>query len=268
APESVHLCDFPVADEALIDRTLLAEMDEVLHVVEAGRFLRNESKIKTRQPLSALYVPTAKRGVLEKFAEVLCDELNVKQLVFTELAEIARPELYLNLKEVGRAYGKLVPQLNQAAKQATPALVQQFAETGQVELAGHVISQAAGHAEVRYHAIFPGLVTVSPRGFVGLNTELTPELVEEGYVRELISKMQMMRKEVDYGVTQRVTFAVQADDELWAVLRRHEAAIRQTVLAEPFVLGPMDGDLTKEWDVNGKRVVLTVSGSPAQARVQ
>ncbi|SFU46868.1 isoleucine--tRNA ligase [Alicyclobacillus macrosporangiidus] len=260
APVSVHLCDFPAADEALIDRDLLAEMDEVLAVVEAGRYLRNESKIKTRQPLSALFVPASKRAVLEKFQDVILDELNVKQMVFVELGEIAKPELYLNLREVGRSYGKLVPVLNQAAKQATPEQIRQFQKTGEVVLEGQVISRAEGHAEVRYHANFPGLVTVSPRGFAGLNTELTPELVEEGYVRELISKMQMMRKEVNYNVTDHVVFSAVGDAEVMDILRRNEDHIRKTVLVREFVFAPMEGDLTKEWDVNGKPLTLTVKG--------
>ncbi|MDQ0189695.1 isoleucine--tRNA ligase [Alicyclobacillus cycloheptanicus] len=263
APESVHLCDFPTADAALIDSDLIAEMDQVLRVVESGRHLRNESKIKTRQPLLALFVPESQRAVLEKFSETLKDELNVKEVRFAALEDIAKPELYLNLKEVGKAYGKLVPVLNQAAKSATPEQVRAFQERGEVVLEGQTISRAEGHAEIRWHASFPGLVTVSSRGFVGLNTELTDELVEEGYVREIISKMQMMRKEVDYNVTDRVTFAAAGDAEVLDILQRNQEAIAGTVLIAELRIGDdnlQDADLRKDWDVNGKPLTLAVKG--------
>lgn len=256
APTSVHLCDFPVATAALIDDALLADMDEVLHVVEAGRHLRNESKIKTRQPLSLLYVPSEKQALLHRFREVICDELNVKEISFVQLADVATPELYLDLKAVGQTYGKLVPILNAAAKQATPEQIEAFMTIGEVRLEGHVISK--DHAQIRYHAKFDGLVTVSTRGFVGLNTELTPELLEEGYVRELISKMQMMRKEVNYEVTDYVMFSVQGDNEVIDVLRRHASDIKRIVLVSAFTFDVAAGDLTREWDINGKRLTLSV----------
>ncbi len=257
APVSVHLCDYPVADTSLIDKDLLAEMDEVLHVVEAGRHLRNEAKIKTRQPLSTLYVSEDKQTVLAKFADVIEDELNVKQMSFVRLEDVATPELYLNLKAVGQAYGKLVPVLNQAAKQATPEQIQTFQSTGEVFLEGHAITRE--HAELRYHPKFTGLITVSGRGFVGLNTELTEQLVEEGYVRELISKMQMMRKEVNYNVTDHVAFFADGDADLLDILKRNEDQIRNTVLVREFIFGKGEGDLTKDWDVNGKSLTLTVT---------
>jgi isoleucyl-tRNA synthetase len=258
APLSVHLCDFPTADPALVDQDLLREMDQVLYAVETARHLRNESKIKTRQPLSTLYLPKEQEAVLGKFVDVLADELNVKQVEFVHLDEIARPELFLNLKEVGKAYGKLVPTINQAAKQATPEQVAAFQENGEVTLAGQVITSEM--AEIRYHANFPGLVSVSKRSFVGLNTELTPELIEEGFVREIISKMQMMRKEVDYNVTDKVVFAATGDDEVLRVLKDNLERISATVLIREVRFEPMDGDLTKEWDVNGKKLTLTVKG--------
>jgi len=268
APLSVHLCDFPAADATLIDKQLLAEMGEVLDVVESGRHLRNDTKMKTRQPLSKLYVSAGQAELLEKFADVIRDELNVKELVFTDLAAVAKPELFLNLKAVGQDYGKLVPVLNQAAKRATNEQIAAFQAAGEVTLDGQRIGKE--HAELHYHPAFEGMIVVSQRGFVGLDTALTPELVEEGLVRELISKMQMMRKEVNYNVTDRVTFAAHGDAEVLRVLRRNEQEIAATVLVDSFVFGDVDGgedgsgdgfgggDLTKEWDINGKALTLTV----------
>ncbi|MBX6351980.1 MAG: isoleucine--tRNA ligase [Thermoflavifilum sp.] len=258
APISVHLCDFPTADPALLDKTLLREMEVVVDVVEAGRHLRNEAKIKTRQPLSVLYAPTSARSVLEKYEDVVLDELNVKRIEYRELDQLATPELYLNLKAVGQAYGRLVPVLNAAAKSATRDVIDQFRQNGEVMLEGQRITQEM--AEIRWHPSFTGVITVDARGYVGLDTTLTPELVEEGLVRELISKMQMMRKEVDYGVTRRVSFSVTGDPALLDVLRRHEAEVAATVLAERFVYEPMEGDLTKTWDINGHEATITVRG--------
>lgn len=256
APLSVHLCDFPVADEALIDATLIQEMNQVLLAVESGRFLRNESKMKTRQPLPVLYLPREQEPVLSKFIETISDELNVKTVEFVELDDIASPELYLNLKEVGKAYGKLVPVLNQAAKQASIEVIREFQSKGEVELEGHVINR--DQAELRFHPRYQGVIDVTPRGFVGLNTELTEALVEEGYVREIVSKMQMMRKEVNYNVTDKVTFSAVGDDELLGILQRNLTEIAATVLIDQVEFAPIDGDLTKDWDVNGKPLTLTV----------
>ncbi|KPV39891.1 isoleucine--tRNA ligase [Alicyclobacillus ferrooxydans] len=281
APLSVHLTDFPVADMALVDKSLLDEMSEVLDVVEAGRHLRNETKMKTRQPLSKLYVSADKAALLQKFTEVIKDELNVKELVYAELDAVAKPELFLNLKAVGQDYGKLVPVLNKAAKSAGPEVIAAFREKGEVELEGQRIGRE--HGELRFHPVFEGMLVTTPHGFVGLDTTLTPELIEEGFVRELVSKMQMMRKEVNYNVTDRVTFAASGDAEVLKVLRDNAEEIAATVLAYGFVFegeqasvgaagaagqdgqtgsagsaGFGDGDLTKDWDVNGKPLRLTV----------
>lgn len=260
APVSVHLCDFPQADPAMIDGGLLSDMDVVLRVVETGRHLRNESKIKTRQPLSTLYVPASQQAMLAPYVDIVADELNVKDIAFCELRDIADRELYLNLKEVGKSFGKLVPVLNEAAKQATPEQIEAYEAAGEVTLAGHTITKADNHAEIRFRARFTGLVDVSPRGFVGLNTELSDELIEEGYVREIISKMQMMRKEVNYNVTDHVIFCATGDASLLDVLRRNQDRIAKTVLIRELQFGFEPGDLTKEWDVNGLPLTLSVKG--------
>jgi isoleucyl-tRNA synthetase len=256
-PLSVHLCDFPQADTSLIDETLIQEMSVVLRVVESGRHLRNESKIKTRQPLSKLYVSADDEATLSKFADILKEELNIKQVIFAALDEVAKPELYLNLATVGKSFGKKTPVLNQAAKAADTATIERFRAEGSVVIEGETLTTE--HAEVRYAANFEGMISVDKQGFVGLNTELTPELVEEGFVRELISKMQMMRKEVDYGVTHRVRFYAAGDAEVLDILRRHETQIAGTVLIRELADEPMaDADLTKDWDVNGKKLTLAV----------
>nr|WP_281758552.1 isoleucine--tRNA ligase [Alicyclobacillus hesperidum] len=256
-PESVHLCDFPIPDLTLVDEALIREMATVLRVVETGRHLRNESKLKTRQPLSAIYVPNAERAVLGKFTEILKDELNVKEIRFVDLDEIAKPELYLHLAAVGKSFGKKTQQLNQAAKTATAEQIEAFRKHGAVELEGETLTTE--HGEIRYQANFEGLVSVDNRGFVGLVTELTPELIEEGFVREIISKMQMMRKEVDYGVTHKVRFFADGDADLLGVIDRNRTRIESTVLIREWAKTPLaDADLEKEWDVNGKKLTLAV----------
>lgn len=256
-PVSVHLCDFPKADASLIDEALIREMGVVLRVVEGGRHLRNESKIKTRQPLSKLYVPASDEPTLGKFVEILKDELNVKDVVFAQLDEVAKPELYLNLAAVGKEFGKKLPALNKAAKAADLETINTFRSEGAVTIEGETLTTA--HAEVRYGANFEGLISADARGFVGLNTELTPDLIEEGFVREIISKMQMMRKEVDYGVTHKVRFFADGDDEVLSILKRNEERIAGTVLIRELTETPFaDADLTKDWDVNGKKLTLSV----------
>ncbi len=256
ARESVHLCDFPAANADYIDRTLIKEMTDVLRIVESARYLRNESKIKTRQPLSDIYLPTALASTIEKFVEVIKDELNVKNVNFMTLSDIAQPELYLNLKEIGKVFGSKLPILNRAAKQATQEQIAAFQEKGIVELEGESIT--SDHAELRYHATFPGVIDVKNTLFVGLKTELTPELIEEGYVREIISKMQMMRKEVNYNVTDKVAFYAEGDKEILGVLNRHFDEIASAVLIRELLHEPIEGDLQKEWDINGKILRLTV----------
>lgn len=271
APVSVHLCDYPTADASLIDESLLAEMAAVLHVVETARHLRNESKMKTRQPLSVLYLDASQEGVLGKFTDTIEDELNVRAVKFVTLAEVADATIFLNLKEVGKAYGKLVPTINAAAKQADATVVTAFERDGRVTLADVEIT--ADQAEIRYQARFPGLIDVSRRGLVGLNTELTDDLIEEGFVREIISKMQMMRKEVDYGVTARVNFVASGDAGVLGILRDHARRIADTVLIADLSYAGANGDeadrgagagdggdLTKDWDINGKPLTLTVKG--------
>lgn len=256
-PESVHLCDFPVADPHLVDESLIREMATVLRVVEGGRHLRNESKIKTRQPLSKLYVSKTDEPTLTKFAEILQDELNVKEIVFAQLDEIAKPEIYLNLAAVGKSFGKKTQQLNQAAKTADAATIEAFRRDGSVVIEGETLT--SDHGEIRYSAQFEGLISADARGFVGLETTLTPELIEEGFVREIISKMQMMRKEIDYGVTHQVRFHAAGDEDVLGILARNAERIAGTVLVREFAEAPFsDADLTKEWDVNGKKLTLSV----------
>ncbi|OFW77189.1 MAG: hypothetical protein A2201_13300 [Alicyclobacillus sp. RIFOXYA1_FULL_53_8] len=206
--------------------------------------------------MSTLYLPLQQEPVLSKFRDTIADELNVKAIEFVQLDDVAQPELYLNLKEVGKTYGKLLPVLNQAAKQAAAEVIQTFQQTGQVELEGHLITRE--HAELRFQPRFPGVIDVSARGFAGLVTELSESLVEEGYVREIISKMQMMRKEVNYNVTDHVTFSAVGDAQLLSVLQRNLSEIAATVLIQEVRYETLTGDLSKEWDVNGKALTLTV----------
>ncbi|QRF24266.1 isoleucine--tRNA ligase [Alicyclobacillus sp. TC] len=256
-PVSVHLCAFPAVDEALIDEQLIQEMSLVLRVVEAGRLLRNESKCKTRQPLETLYVTLDWKDTLQAYEEILKDELNVKQLVYTTLNEVAEAEIYLDLKALGKSFGSKVPLINAAAKTASIDQIHEFVQRGVVDLAGETITRE--HGDIRYKPCFTGVMTHVGQGFVGLNTELTPALIEEGYVRELISKMQMMRKEVNYEVTEWVKFFAEGDSEIMSILRKHLPHIQSTVLMKELVTEPIAGDLQKEWDINGKSLTLTVA---------
>ncbi|MCY0870162.1 MAG: class I tRNA ligase family protein, partial [Firmicutes bacterium] len=268
-PESVHLCDFATVDAVVAgqlaswrDDALTARMQRVLRVVELGRALRNQSRIKTRQPLATLYIAAAWQSDLSDLEAVVLDELNIKEVQYAQLDAIAAPTLHLDLRAVGQAFGSRLPDINRAAKSATADQARAFARDGKIELAGCEVT--ADHCQVVYAPAFPGVLEVRDDGFVALATELTPELIEEGHVRELISKMQMMRKEVNYGVTSHVSFFCAGDDQLMDVLARHADEIKATVLATAITPGETPAhlrpDLVKEWDVNGKKLTIAVCG--------
>jgi len=268
-PQSVHLCDFATVDPDVMhelaswrDDALTERMQRVMRVVEMGRALRNQSRIKTRQPLSTLYVATAWQPYLSELEGVVLEELNVKEIRYADLDAIAVAQIHLDLRAVGQAFAARLPEINRAAKAATAQQARAFAHSGRIELAGSELTAEHGH--VVYTPSFAGVLEVRDDGFVALSTELTAELVEEGYVREIVSKMQMMRKEVNYGVTSHVSFYCVGDDELIRILERHAGEIGATVLATaiiPDAAPPhVQPDLVKDWDVNGKKLTIAVLG--------
>ena len=262
APESVHLCDFPVADTALIDKKLEADMDEVLKVVVLGRAARNGSNRKNRQPLAAMYVQ-ADHVPDEACVSIIRDELNLKEVQFTgEAANFVSYRFKPQLKTLGPKYGK---QLG-AIREALGALDGNAAKA-QLDATGTLtLSLSEGDISLTAEDLLieteqrEGFFTLTEGGLtVALDTTLTPALIEEGHVRELISKLQTMRKEAGFDVTDRITVTAAAAGELGDVIARAADELCAAVLADSLTLGTPAADAyTKEWDINGEGVTLSV----------
>ena len=261
APESIHLCDFPVANEAHIDKDLEAKMEEVLKVVVLGRAARNTANIKNRQPIGRMFVK-AETALPEFYQEIIQDELNVKKVEFTDdVRAFTSYSFKPQLRTVGRKYGKYVNEIkeilagldgNQAMDtlNETDLLSFETQDGTKVELAKEDL--LIDMAQV------PGFVSEGDNFVtVVLDTNLTPELIEEGFVREIISKIQTMRKEAGFEVMNHINVFQDGNDKLAEILRNHTEEIKKEVLADNILIGTMGGH-TKEWDINGEKGMFGV----------
>ena len=263
APISVHLCDFPVADEALIDAELEAKMELVLEIVVLGRAARNASNIKNRQPIGSMYVK-ADRELDEFFKEIVASELNLKNVEFKAdmeeyLSYSFKPQFKVLGPKVGKQIGEVKAALaainGHAAKaelESTGKLVLEL-KSGTVELIAEdmdiTMSQTEGFATQRY-----GSVTIA------LETTLSEALIEEGFVREIISKLQTMRKENGFEVTDRISVFAAGNDKLTDIMSRNEDFIKRIVLGDSISYGTtdVDGGFAKEWNINGEDITLAI----------
>ena len=261
APESIHLCDFPVANEAHIDKDLEAKMEEVLKVVVLGRAARNTANIKNRQPIGRMFVK-AETALPEFYQEIIQDELNVKKVEFTDdVRAFTSYSFKPQLRTVGRKYGKYVNEIkeilagldgNQAMDtlNETDLLSFETQDGTKVELAKEDL--LIDMAQV------PGFVSEGDNfDTVVLDTNLTPELIEEGFVREIISKIQTMRKEAGFEVMNHINVFQDGNDKLAEILKNHTEEIKKEVLADNILIGTMGG-YTKEWDINGEKGMFGV----------
>ena len=260
APESVHLCDFPQANEAHIDAALEKNMGEVLEIVVLGRAARNEANIKNRQPIGTMYVK-AETVLPEYFRQIVEGELNVKHVEFKDdmeayLTYTLKPQFRVLGPKVGKKMGAIQKALKglsgHAAKEeldSTGKLVLHLAD-GDVTLTPEDIeitmAQTEGYNCQRY-----GGVTIA------LETTLSPELIEEGFVREIISKLQTMRKENGYEVTDHIAVSLAGNEKLEALVKKNEAELRRVTLADSVSYGELDGH-QKEWNINGETVTLAI----------
>ena len=261
APESIHLCDFPVANEAHIDKDLEAKMEEVLKVVVLGRAARNTANIKNRQPIGRMFVK-AETALPAFYQEIIQDELNVKKVEFTDdVRAFTSYSFKPQLRTVGRKYGKYVNEIkeilagldgNQAMDtlNETDLLSFETQDGTKVELAKEDL--LIDMAQV------PGFVSEGDNFVtVVLDTNLTPELIEEGFVREIISKIQTMRKEAGFEVMNHINVFQDGNDKLAEILKNHTEEIKKEVLADNILIGTMGGH-TKEWDINGEKGMFGV----------
>ena len=261
APESVHLCAFPEADESRIDPEMERQMKALLGVVTLGRACRNLANMKVRQPAQALYVKGASFDA--PYAELAKDELNVKTLVFTEDSSaftgyLLKPQL----RTLGPRYGKLLGKISAVLKELDGvAAVTGFEQGEALRFTVEGTEVALEKDDVLIEAVQrPGLATLEERGLtVALSTVLTPELVREGYAREIISKLQTMRKDAGFEVTDRIAVSFDSGLAVTEAVEAFRDMVMEVVLALSLEAGEsLPGGYTQEWDINGEKAVLSV----------
>ncbi len=260
APESVHLCDFPKADESRIDKKLEADMEEVLQVVTLGRAARNAVSIKNRQPLAKIFV-MAEHPLDALYQDIVKDELNVKGFAFTEdVSEFTAYTFKPQLKLLGQKYGKRIGEIRNALAALDGGKAKKELDQNGVL----VLPLTDGAVSLTPEELLidaspkPGFASESDRGVtVVLDTTLTDALIEEGFVREIISKIQSMRKEADFNVTDHIAVYQTGSEKIASLLKDNWKDIAGDVLAEKLYVDEMDG-FTMEWDINGEKAMFGV----------
>ncbi|MBO6147490.1 MAG: class I tRNA ligase family protein, partial [Lachnospiraceae bacterium] len=259
-PESIHLLDYPVCDESLVDEQLEKDMEEVLDIVVLGRAARNAVNIKNRQPIARMYVK-AEDKLSEFYTDIVADELNVKSVEFSDdVRGYTTYTMKPQLRTVGPRYGKQLQGIrdylakidgNEAMDRLNAGEDIRFDVDGSEVVLGKddlLIEMTSRE----------GFVEQADGGItVVLDTNLTPELIGEGFVRELISKIQTMRKEAGFEVMDRITVYSEGNDRLADYLSANRDFVLKEVMASDIVAGSTDG-YTKEWDINGEHVTLGV----------
>ena len=260
APESIHLCDFPTVNEAWIDKDLEADMKELLEIVVLGRACRNTANIKNRQPIGTMYVKAEKK-MSEFYTDIIADELNVKEVKFADDVEsFISYSFKPQLRTVGPKYGKLLGGIRQALTDINGTAAMNELRTNGVlklDINGNDVELTEEDLLIET-AQTEGYVSESDgETSVVLDTNLTPELIEEGYVREIISKIQTMRKEAGFEVMDKIVVYAHGNDKIQDVMKAHEDEIKSEVLADEMVLGETDG-YVKEWNINKEAVTMGV----------
>ena len=261
APESVHLCDFPAVEEAQIDKKLEEDMEEVLDVVVLGRAARNTANMKNRQPIGKMYVK-AEHKLDEFYVEIIEDELNVKSVEFVDdVRNFTSYSFKPQLKTVGPKYGKQLGNIRKALVEidGNAAMDTLKAEGAlKFDFSGELVVLTEDDLLIDM-AQTEGYVSEGDNKVtVALDTNLTPELVEEGFVREVISKIQTMRKEAGFEVTDHINIYQDANDKIAEILKKYADTIKDEVLANHIMLGQMGG-FAKEWNINGEKGMLGVA---------
>jgi isoleucyl-tRNA synthetase len=260
APESIHLCDFPTVNAAQIDKELEKSMDEVLKVVVMGRACRNTANIKNRQPIAKMYIK-APETLPEYFTDIIKEELNVKEVIFTDdVSAFTSYTFKPQMRTVGPKYGKLLGKIRQVLPEmdGNAAMAQLKSEGAlKLNLDGEEVVLTEEDLLIET-AQMEGYVSEDNQDIsVVIDTNLTPELIEEGFVRELISKIQTMRKEAGFEVMDKIRVSVKNNDRIVAILQKFEKEILTDVMADEIAYDAADG-YTKDWNINGEVVTLSV----------
>ena len=263
APESIHLCDFPVVNESFIDKKLEDDMDELLKIVVHGRACRNTANIKNRQPIGQMYIK-AEHELDEMYVSIIEDELNVKKATFTEdVSAFTSYSFKPQLRTVGPKYGKFLGGIQKAlagldgnaayAELKANGVIKLPEVDASIELAEEDLLISMAQTE-GFVADGDNYVTVV------LDTNLTEELLEEGFVREIVSKIQTKRKDADFEVMDRITVSYESSDKIKNVFEANKKVIAGEVLADEIAsgVGGENEAYTKEWTINGEKVTLSV----------
>lgn len=260
AKKSVHLCDFPKVREEWIDRSLEDNMEHLLDIVVMGRACRNTANIKNRQPISRMYVKSC-WSLSEFYREIIEDELNIKEVVFTdEISGFITYSFKPQMRTVGPKFGKLLGAIKSALSEIDGnAAMEELRTTGQLKLeAGGKSIELMEEDLLIDTAQMEGYISESDRGItVVLDTNLTPELIEEGFVREIISKVQTMRKEAGFEVMDKIRVYIKENEVIKKVAEDHKEQICSEVLAQDILMDRTAG-YEKEWNINSEKVTLAV----------
>lgn len=261
APESIHLTDFPTVNEEFIDKDLEVSMDEVLDIVVLGRAARNSANIKNRQPIGNMYVKA--ENVLDPFyVEIIEDELNVKAVEFKDdVEEFVSYSFKPQLKTVGPKYGKLLGKIKEAlASLDGHAAMKSLNDTGSVdfEFDGEKVSLGREDLLIETAKNDDFVTEADNKTTVVLDIRLSEELIEEGFVRELISKVQTMRKEAGFEVVDHIVLSQTGNERIAEIIKKNEAVIKNDTLADEIVYNNVEG-YTKDWNLNGENTSLGVS---------
>ncbi len=260
APVSVHLCSFPVCDESLVNKTLEDNMEEVIDVVVLGRAARNAAAIKNRQPVARMFV-CAEKTPDGEFLPVIADELNVKEVIFTDsVREFTTYSFKPQLRTVGPKYGKILGQIRTALTELDGnAAMDELNANGVLKLTcGDTVAELTKDDLLIEMSKKEGFESLADKGItVVIDKTLTPELIEEGNVREIISKIQTMRKDSGFEVTDHIRVAFTGNEKVAAVALRNKAQILDETLGEELFTDRTLAN-AKEWNVNGETVTVSV----------
>ena len=260
APESVHLCDFPEVQKEHIDKKLEADMEVVLEAVVLGRACRNTANIKNRQPIGKMFVK-ADAALSQFYLDIIKDELNVKEAELTEDVSVLTTYSFKpQLKTLGRRFGKNINAVREIlAGLDGQAAMAELKEKGTLTIQVEGVDEALAEEDLLIEAAqMEGYVSDSDHGVtVVLDTNLTPELLEEGFVREVISKVQTMRKDAGFEVMDHIQLYVKDNDKVKDIVQKNEESLCSDVLADGVTYDEVSG-FTKEWSINGEKVTLGV----------
>ncbi|MGN0164788.1 MAG: isoleucine--tRNA ligase [Lachnospiraceae bacterium] len=260
APESVHLCDFPSVNEEWINTELEADMEEVLDVVVLGRACRNTANIKQRQPIANMYVQSGK-ALDDFYVEIIEDELNVKKVIFSDdVSAFTSYSFKPQLRTLGKRFGKQIGAVKEALANIDSAkAMEELNATDGVSIVLDGVEEKIMREDLLIEAVQnEGYISTTDKGItVVLDTNLTEELIEEGFVREVISKVQTMRKDAGFEVMDKIVLGVSGNEKIEKICRDNEDEIKRVVMADGIQYDKVD-EISKEWTLNGEDVILSV----------